>query len=149
MALSASISFFYWCELLEGLMSQRGEGNTNRRQCHDVFGQWHCVVCSVVGPSSLETCLVFSGWSLGLQFFLPSTEESIASRQVWVAFAAFASTAQRCSLRTSVGLGVHGLGGAQSQITDYVQGSIPGRQPLNMVGAQVLKGLCLDVLHRP
>ena len=90
MALSTSISFFYWCTLLEGLMSQRGEGKTNR---HDVFGQWHYVVCSVVGPSSLETCLVFSGWSLGLQFFLSPTEESIASWQVWVAFAAFASIA--------------------------------------------------------
>lgn len=30
---------------------------------------------------------------------------------------------------------MHVLSGAQTQITDYVQGSVPGRQPLNTVGA--------------
>lgn len=89
---------------------------------------------------------MFSGWSLGLQFFLSRIQESITSWQVLVAFAAFASTVQTCLLSMSGGLGVPGLGGAQSQTTDCVQGSVPGDSHLTQWEQQVLKGPCLDAL---
>ena len=89
---------------------------------------------------------MFSGWSLGLQFFLSRIQESITSWQVSVAFAAFASAVQTCSLSMSGGLCVRGLAGAQSQTTDCVQGSVPGDSHLTRWEQQVPEGPCLDAL---
>lgn len=73
-----------------GISSLRVSGvrarRPNFRQCRDSFGQWHCVVWNVGTQEPWTPALLFSGWSLGLQFFLPSTWESFTSWQLLVAF---------------------------------------------------------------